>query len=51
LLITHDVDVIAAMAHEVVVMKDGVLLERGHVDRVLQQPQHPYTQALVRGAA
>jgi microcin C transport system ATP-binding protein len=51
LLITHDVDVIAAMAHEVVVMKDGVLLERGHVDRVLQQPQHPYTQALVRAAA
>jgi microcin C transport system ATP-binding protein len=51
LLITHDVDVIAAMAHEVVVMKDGVLLERGYVDRVLQQPQHPYTQALVRAAA
>ncbi|OGB33808.1 MAG: microcin ABC transporter ATP-binding protein [Burkholderiales bacterium RIFCSPLOWO2_02_FULL_66_35] len=51
LLITHDVDVIAAMAHEVVVMKDGALLERGHVDRVLQHPQHPYTQALVRAAA
>ncbi|EWS60075.1 Glutathione import ATP-binding protein GsiA [Hydrogenophaga sp. T4] len=51
LLITHDVDVIAAMAHEVVVMKDGALLEQGSVERVLQHPQHPYTQALVRAAA
>lgn len=50
ILITHDVDVIRAMAHNVLVMKDGAVLERGSVDVVLQQPQHPYTQKLVAAA-
>ncbi len=50
LLITHDVDVIRAMAHEVLVMKDGAVLERGPVDQVLTAPQHPYTRALVQAA-
>lgn len=47
LLITHDMDVIRAMAHEVVVMKSGEVVEQGTVDAVLGQPQHPYTQQLV----
>ncbi len=51
LLITHDVDVIRAMAHQVLVMKNGQALEHGTVEKVLQSPQHPYTQALVRAAA
>lgn len=50
-LITHDVDVIRAMAHDVVVMKDGELLESGPVTAVLDAPQHPYTQRLVAAAA
>lgn len=51
LLITHDVDVIRAMAHEVVVMKDGAVVEAGAVDRVLRAPEHPYTRMLVQAAA
>ncbi len=51
LLITHDVDVIRAMAHEVLVMKDGDVLESGPVDQVLGQPSHDYTRALVAAAA
>lgn len=51
LLITHDVDVIRAMAHEVVVMKDGAIVERGAALRVLAAPVHPYTQLLVQAAA
>jgi microcin C transport system ATP-binding protein len=51
LLITHDIAVIRAMAHQVLVLKDGQVLERGDVDQVLQRPQHPYTQALVRAAS
>ncbi|UCV01025.1 ABC transporter ATP-binding protein [Acidovorax radicis] len=51
LLITHDVDVIRAMAHEVLVMKDGAVLESGGVNEVLDDPQHPYTQRLVAAAA
>jgi microcin C transport system ATP-binding protein len=47
LLITHDVDVIRAMAHEVMVMKDGDIVEQGSVQAVLDAPQHVYTQRLV----
>ncbi|MBT2324252.1 ABC transporter ATP-binding protein [Variovorax paradoxus] len=50
LLITHDVEVIRAMAHHVIVMKDGAILESGGVDRVLDAPEHPYTQKLVAAA-
>jgi microcin C transport system ATP-binding protein len=47
LLITHDIDVIRAMAHEVMVMKDGEIVESGPVQSVLDAPQHPYTKILV----
>ncbi len=50
LLITHDVDVIRAMAHDVLVMKDGVIVESGSVQQVLDAPEHPYTRALVASA-
>jgi microcin C transport system ATP-binding protein len=50
LLITHDVEVIRAMAHQVIVMKDGAILEAGPVERVLDAPAHPYTQKLVAAA-
>ena len=50
LLITHDVDVIRAMAHEVLVMKDGRVLESGPVDAVLGAPRQDYTRALVAAA-
>jgi microcin C transport system ATP-binding protein len=50
LLITHDVEVIRAMAHQVIVMKDGAILEAGPVDQVLDAPRHPYTQKLVAAA-
>ncbi|WP_162583766.1 ABC transporter ATP-binding protein [Variovorax sp. PBS-H4] len=51
LLITHDVEVIRAMAHQVIVMKDGAILECGAALRVLDAPEHPYTQKLVAAAA
>jgi microcin C transport system ATP-binding protein len=50
LLITHDVEVIRAMAHQVIVMKDGAILETGAVERVLDAPEHPYTKKLVAAA-
>ncbi len=50
LLITHDVDVIRAMAHQVMVMKEGIVVESGPVDTVLRQPSHVYTQMLVSSA-
>jgi microcin C transport system ATP-binding protein len=51
LLITHDVDVIRAMAHGVMVMKDGDIVEAGSVRAVLDAPQHAYTQRLVAAAS
>ncbi len=51
LLITHDVEVIRAMAHDVLVMKDGQVVESGPVDAVLGSPREAYTQALVAAAA
>ena len=47
LLITHDVDVIRAMAHQVMVMKDGVVLEAGPLAQIMDSPAHPYTRTLV----
>jgi len=51
LLITHDVDVIRAMAHEVLVLKDGEIVEAGPVRQVLDAPVHPYTRSLVAAVA
>ena len=47
LLITHDVDVIRAMAHDVMVLKDGEVVESGSMIEVLDHPRHAYTQVLV----
>ncbi len=47
LLITHDMDVIRAMAHDVCVLKNGQVVEAGTWEQVLGAPQHPYTQTLV----
>ena len=47
LLITHDLGVIAEMADEVVVMYAGKVVERGTVEQIFEDPQHPYTQGLL----
>ena len=47
LFITHDFGVVADIADDVVVMFRGEVVEAGPVARVLQKPQHPYTQALL----
>jgi microcin C transport system ATP-binding protein len=51
LLITHDVEVVRAMAHDVLVMKDGQVVEAGPVNAVLENPSNPYTRTLVAAAA
>jgi microcin C transport system ATP-binding protein len=47
LLITHDVGVVLAMAHDVLVLKDGEVVESGPALDVLARPAHPYTQRLL----
>ncbi|HEX8887252.1 MAG TPA: dipeptide ABC transporter ATP-binding protein, partial [Noviherbaspirillum sp.] len=47
LFISHDLAVIRAMAHRVLVMKDGRVVEQGDVDDVLSAPSQPYTRRLL----
>jgi peptide/nickel transport system ATP-binding protein len=47
LLITHDMGVVADMADEIFVMKDGLTVEKGSADQIFNKPQHPYTQQLL----
>ncbi len=51
LLITHDLDVIRAMAHRVMVMKDGTVLESGLLAQIVNHPVHPYTRTLMAAHA
>jgi putative phosphonate transport system ATP-binding protein len=46
-LVTHDLAVARLLSHRIMVMKDGEVIETGLTDRVLDDPQAPYTQLLV----
>lgn len=48
MLITHDLGVVAEVAEDVVVMYMGRIVERGDVYSIFENPQHPYTQALLK---
>jgi peptide/nickel transport system ATP-binding protein len=50
LLISHDLDVVARIADRVAVLDRGVIVETGPAARVLREPQHPVTRALVAAA-
>ena len=47
LLITHDMGVVADMADEILVMKDGNTVEHGTSDQIFNRPQHPYSKELL----
>ena len=50
-LITHDMGVIRALAHQLLVMKDGVVVEQGTVEDVFMAPASGYTRELLAAAA
>jgi len=47
---SHDLRVVRAMSHKVVVMKQGDVVESGPVDQVFDAPQQDYTRALLAAA-
>ena len=50
LFISHDLRVVRALAHAILVMKDGRIVEAGSTERVMTSPKHPYTRALMAAA-
>ncbi len=48
--ISHDLEVIGAMAHRVAVMQNGAIVESGDVEQIFSQPAHPYTRKLLKAA-
>ena len=46
-LITHDMGVVADLADKLIVMKDGVIVEDGPIEKIFSAPDHPYTQQLL----
>ena len=47
IIVTHDLAVARLISHRMMVMKDGLIIEQGLTDRVLDDPREPYTQLLV----
>ncbi|MGD9123497.1 MAG: phosphonate C-P lyase system protein PhnK [Desulfarculaceae bacterium] len=47
IIVTHDLAVARILAHRLMVMKEGRVVEQGLTDQVLDDPQHPYSQLLV----
>ena len=50
LFISHDLKVVRALANEVIVMRDGVVVEHGPTTEIFNNPQSPYTKALIAAA-
>ncbi len=50
LFISHDLKVVRALCHRVIVMQHGKIMEEGPVNEVLSNPKTPYTERLVRAA-
>ncbi|MEM8834082.1 MAG: ABC transporter ATP-binding protein [Pseudomonadota bacterium] len=50
LFISHDLRVVRAMAHDLIVMKDGKVVESGKASDVFDNPQEPYTKTLLEAA-
>lgn len=50
LFISHDLNVVRAMSHRVMVMKQGDVVESGTAEQIFTAPEHPYTQQLLAAA-
>jgi microcin C transport system ATP-binding protein len=51
LFISHDLAVVHALAHDLMVIKDGKVVEQGSSQEIFAAPQHPYTQELLKASS
>lgn len=47
LFVTHEVEITALLCEDIAILKDGIIIERGEIKSVLENPQHAYTKALI----
>jgi microcin C transport system ATP-binding protein len=50
MFISHDLKVVKALAHDLIVLKDGKVVEQGPAKAIFEAPQEEYTQALLAAA-
>jgi microcin C transport system ATP-binding protein len=50
LFISHDLRVVRALAHHIIVMKEGAIVEQGPADEIFESPRQAYTKALIAAA-
>jgi len=50
IFISHDLKVVKALAHEVIVIRQGKVVERGITEQVYKHPAHKYTRSLLEAA-
>ena len=50
MFISHDLKVVRALADEVIVLRNGQVMEHGPAQKIFETPDHPYTQALMKAA-
>lgn len=50
IFISHDLRVVKSLAHRVMVMKDGAVVEQGNADDIFENPQTAYTRSLIKAA-
>jgi microcin C transport system ATP-binding protein len=50
IFISHDLKVVKGLCHDIVIMKDGKIVEEGQAREIFSNPQHPYTKELLTTA-
>jgi microcin C transport system ATP-binding protein len=50
IFISHDLRVVRGISHDLIVMRDGCIVENGNTEAIFQSPQQPYTQQLIHAA-
>ncbi len=50
LFISHDLKIVRALSDQLIVLRNGVVVEQGEADRVFESPSDPYTKALISAA-
>ncbi len=50
IFVSHDLRLVRSVCHNIIVMKDGELVEYGTADKILNAPEHDYTRALISAA-